>query len=1197
MKILKSIFWLSFILVGLLTCCFVYQIKTNQRIAFHADQNQAYYLYSIIAPFYDRIINPWHWTSEMRDESVRALQLSELQPNATILDAGAGTGFLTEGIVKTLEGLRSGPPKTSVVMLDQSPHQLEEAKRKQHLSGVSKILGDTHALPFPDQSFDRYASAGSVEYWPDPQKAINESYRVLREEGRATIIGPVRATEFFAQQLCDLWYLFPTADEYAEWFSKAGFVDVQIRAILPAWYRESDRQFGLIMGFIVTGIKKSNASSASPPLIPQRTDRQSTASLLPFFRNAWVSSLLDRVSSNTDRLLSGVCHSHPIAGNYICGPIAFALGGVGATYYLFLPMYLWLRNLILPGLLSSIMGLSPSVASALSSSSLAATCGGVLSLLLWATIRPALLQLRPTPQSPREAEGRSNALPTMLQGALRLSRPHTIRGTLLAICVGHASAALYTGESRLAEFAALLVSGLAMNFYIVALNQLTDVTIDLDNKPYLPIPAGVLSWDAAARMTLTSLVLALSVSAALSVPWFIAVFAMVIIGTVYSVPPWRFKENAVAAMICIALARGGIAITGGVAALLDIFGVSLEQLASPPLLEGLDVMHATWSIALLLFIHGAVIAIAKDIPDVAGDRKASVWTFAVLFSPAVATLGSVMLLITPQLYMLWHTVGFQLRSSGLSLAFRQEASPFHPLGSVLVHSTLLAWYVVATASHFGLSSARWASGKIAARFYAGVIWPAFYFQVLALPLVCLIRLPTFAQLPWHAWPGIADAATALSTALGVMILLAVIDCCSQRPSPGADRETLTAVVMEKIAPCVASEALQTARVIPPLIAWPQEGPRVEAVVDAARRSGVEDQALIGEDVAQMLSGIQATLGQSLGALSAPSLHFFSHPGKMIRCRTVLLLARLLLEDEGRQPAADASRLGRVQLLAQVVELEHTASLLHDDVIDGSEVRRGMPTVHARYGAKMAILTGDFLLATAVTKLTEIGDQAVIEAMSRSVQSLVVGEMIQSYVVKHPQLPMENMESAFGEFGSPALAQREPHPRQALLQKHWHTYGVRLFHKTASLFANACAAVAHIVGAPAEVRALCYSFGAHLGLAFQIIDDRLDFVGNPSSMGKPLFQDLDSGLATAPVLFAAEKYPEQVFPAIARRFRGPGDVKMVSDLVISRSEAIHQTNNLARIHMSSAIAALCQLKDSPARSALIQLTASVCSRSN
>src|SRR5918999_5561941 len=146
-------------------------------------KTEAYWFYRVLSLVYDRWVNPLFWTPAMR---TRALGAAALDDRALrTLDAGAGTGFTTEGIVEHVDAER-------VTMLDQSPHQLARARAKPALAGCAKLLGDAEQLPFGEGEFDRYVSAGSIEYWPDPQRAVAEAYRVLDAGGRALVIRPGR---------------------------------------------------------------------------------------------------------------------------------------------------------------------------------------------------------------------------------------------------------------------------------------------------------------------------------------------------------------------------------------------------------------------------------------------------------------------------------------------------------------------------------------------------------------------------------------------------------------------------------------------------------------------------------------------------------------------------------------------------------------------------------------------------------------------------------------------------------------------------------------------------------------------------------------------------------------------------------------------------------------------------------------------
>jgi MPBQ/MSBQ methyltransferase len=168
-------------------------------------KKEAFWFYRFVSIGYDTVINPFFLTVPMREQSLTLAQLdhNDLQ----VLDAGAGTGFTTCGIVKKVK-------PENVKMLDQSPHQLAKAKQKAALNACEKFLGDVEQLPFATDTFDRYISAGSIEYWPDPQRAIAEAYRVTKLGGIALIIGPLERKNSIAHWLSDTWMLFPSEDAY-----------------------------------------------------------------------------------------------------------------------------------------------------------------------------------------------------------------------------------------------------------------------------------------------------------------------------------------------------------------------------------------------------------------------------------------------------------------------------------------------------------------------------------------------------------------------------------------------------------------------------------------------------------------------------------------------------------------------------------------------------------------------------------------------------------------------------------------------------------------------------------------------------------------------------------------------------------------------------------------------------------------------
>ncbi|KAL5195794.1 2-methyl-6-phytyl-1,4-hydroquinone methyltransferase, chloroplastic [Glycine soja] len=215
---------------------------------------EGFWFYRFLATIvYDHVINPCHWTEDMRDEALEPVDIYDRKMR--VVDVEGGTAFTTLGIVKHVDA-------KNVTIIDQSPHQLAKASKnkKEPLKECKIIEGDAEDLPFPTDCADRYISAGSIEYWPDPQRGIKEAYRVLKIGGKACIIGPVYPTFWLSRFFADMWMVFPKEEEYIEWFKKAGFKDIKLKRIGPKWYRGVTRH-GLIMGCSVTGIKPLSGDS------------------------------------------------------------------------------------------------------------------------------------------------------------------------------------------------------------------------------------------------------------------------------------------------------------------------------------------------------------------------------------------------------------------------------------------------------------------------------------------------------------------------------------------------------------------------------------------------------------------------------------------------------------------------------------------------------------------------------------------------------------------------------------------------------------------------------------------------------------------------------------------------------------------------------------------------------------------------
>ena len=290
-------------------------------------------------------------------------------------------------------------------------------------------------------------------------------------------------------------------------------------------------------------------------------------------------------------------------------------------------------------------------------------------------------------------------------------------------------------------------------------------------------------------------------------------------------------------------------------------------------------------------------------------------------------------------------------------------------------------------------------------------------------------------------------------------------------------------------------------------------------------------------------------------------------GKKVRPMMVLLLSRAMEVHTDEFAAARPDLFQAQRRLAEISEMIHTASLFHDDVIDGADTRRGSPAVHKVFGDKMAILAGDYLLARASVFLARLRDVEVVETMSTIIEHLVRGEV------------MQMKGSNVSDSGHERLIQ----------------YLRKNFYKTASLMANSCKSAAILGGYNDDVVGAAYRYGKHLGIAFQLVDDVLDYDGSASAMGKPALSDLSAGLATAPVLFAAEIYPDALTSMIDRKFRNEGDVELAVDYV-RKSDGIQRTKDLAQVHVELAIESIAELGPSVYRDSLIQLAHKVVDRS-
>ncbi|KAI9179319.1 coq1 putative hexaprenyl diphosphate synthase [Blastocladiella emersonii ATCC 22665] len=426
----------------------------------------------------------------------------------------------------------------------------------------------------------------------------------------------------------------------------------------------------------------------------------------------------------------------------------------------------------------------------------------------------------------------------------------------------------------------------------------------------------------------------------------------------------------------------------------------------------------------------------------------------------------------------------------------------------------------------------------------------------------------------------------------------------------------------------ASGSAQAAAALPPLSAqasWNQTLAHAEKLVVPPGGKLVDPMEILGQDMASLTANVQKLLTTDSEVLRRMSHYYFNQNGKHIRPLLVLLISLAArtahppgtaapapsvvpVDAAARQPhtgsfaymdtpispvlahddvtrgfsatAYDVSASGILptqRRLAEITEMIHTASLLHDDVIDAAATRRGVPSVNAEHGNKMAILAGDYLLARASLSLARLRHCEVVELLATVIADLVEGEVMQLRNTGSGPTPSWQSPSAV------------PNPSPA-----FDHYMEKTYLKTAALIAKSCRAATVLGGAPPAVADVAYTYGKHLGLAFQLVDDLLDFTGSAVTFGKPAGgADLKLGLATAPVLFAAQEYPE-LQPLIDRRFSEPDDAALAFDLVHA-SQGLVKTRDWAAVHAQTAAAALGAWPPSPARDALVQLTEKVLTR--
>ena len=282
-------------------------------------------------------------------------------------------------------------------------------------------------------------------------------------------------------------------------------------------------------------------------------------------------------------------------------------------------------------------------------------------------------------------------------------------------------------------------------------------------------------------------------------------------------------------------------------------------------------------------------------------------------------------------------------------------------------------------------------------------------------------------------------------------------------------------------------------------------------------------------------------------LSSPLRYILDGGGKQFRAGMTLLAGKFYNYN-----------LDSLIPMATAVELLHTASLVHDDAVDGSDMRRGKSAVHTIWGRSTAVLVGDYLFANAAELVSRTGNVLVMRLFANTLMTMANSELSES-------------TSLF------------------TLSQSREQYYRRIGGKTASLFSMATESGATLSDAPQEAVDALKDYGYNVGLAFQIIDDILDFTAQESELGKPVGSDLRHGILTLPAILLLEHYPKNnPIKQIFENTDPKNNIKRVVDM-IHNSPIINECYEVARGFCTKACDSLKMLPDSSAKESLIQLT--------
>jgi octaprenyl-diphosphate synthase len=309
----------------------------------------------------------------------------------------------------------------------------------------------------------------------------------------------------------------------------------------------------------------------------------------------------------------------------------------------------------------------------------------------------------------------------------------------------------------------------------------------------------------------------------------------------------------------------------------------------------------------------------------------------------------------------------------------------------------------------------------------------------------------------------------------------------------------------------------------------------------------EIRALVKDDLKSVDQTIVDRLSSDVVLVNQVSQYIIGGGGKRLRPLSVVLAARACGYAGPRHTSA-----------AAIIEFIHTSTLLHDDVVDGSNKRRGRDTANHVFGNQASVLVGDYLYSRSFQMMVELGDMRIQEVMADATNTIAEGEVLQLMNAHDP----DTTERSYFEV---------------------------IYRKTAKLFEAGAQIAAILAKAPAPVEQAMIAYGRHLGTAFQLVDDALDYMASPEALGKNLGDDLAEGKPTLPVIYALTHAPADESAVLRAAIENGAldELPRITQLIGS-SGGLEYTARMAQQEKDRAVAALAAVPHTPHRDALAAL---------